>query len=65
MEMERAAVIKLCNVDMTDDLKQALLGFHAFTGDYYVSSFLNDGKADSWNMVKNERFIKGFWELGL
>lgn len=52
MEMERAAVIKLSNVDMTDDLKQALLGFHAFTGDYYVSSFLTNGKADSWKWLK-------------
>ena len=39
IEMDRAAVIKLCNVDVTGDLKQALLGFHVFTSNDYVSSF--------------------------
>ena len=39
MERERAAFIKLCNVDMTDYLKQALLGFHAFIGNDYDLSF--------------------------
>ena len=44
---------------MIGDLKQAL-GFHGFTGNDYVLLFLIEGKADNWNMVKNERFIKGF-----
>ena len=52
--MEKTAVIKLSNVNMTDDLKQVLLGFHAFTGND-VPLFLTEGKAASWN-----RFIKGF-----
>ena len=39
MEMERTAFIKLCNVDVTDYLKKALLGFHAFIGNDYVLSF--------------------------
>ena len=51
---------------MTDDLKRALLGFHAFTGNDYVSSFFTRRKTVSWKkMVKNERFIKGFQEFGL
>ena len=58
-------VINLCNANMTDDLKQTLLGFHAFTGNDYVSSFFTKEKAASWNMFQNEGFIKGFQEFGL
>ena len=65
MEIERTAVIKLCNVNMTDDLKQALLGFHVFTDNDYVLSFFTEGKAGFWNIVKNARFIKRFQEFDL
>ena len=50
--------IKLSNVDMETDFKQALVGFHAFTGNDYVSSFFTKGKTASWNkMVKDEKYI--------
>ena len=48
-----------------------LNGFHAFTGDDYISSFFRKGKALCWKVVeKNQRFLqesKSTWngmELG-
>ena len=58
--------IKLSNVNMATDLKQALTGFHAFTGNDYVSSFFTKGKIASWEkMVKDEKYIQGFQEFGM
>ncbi|KAG1656355.1 hypothetical protein GQR58_024005 [Nymphon striatum] len=34
----------LNSISMDDQLKRALIGFHAFTGNDYVSSFLKKGK---------------------
>ena len=49
-----------------NDLKRVLLGFHAFTGNDYISLFFTKEKAISWkNMIKNESFINGFQEFGL
>ena len=62
--MERIA--KSLNVNLTDYLKRALLGFHAFTGNDYISLFFTKEKAISWKkMIKNESFINGFQEFGL
>ena len=36
--------IKLSNLNMATDLKQAFVGFHAFTGNDYVSSFFTKGR---------------------
>ena len=48
--------VKLRNVNMATDLKEALVGFHAFTG--------NDSA--SWKkMVKDEKCIQGFQEFGM
>ena len=47
------------------DLKQALLGCHAFINNDNVSSYFTKGKAASWKIVKNERFIKELQESGL
>ena len=50
--------IKLSNVNMENDFKQALVGFHPFTGNDYVSSFFTKGKTASWKrMVKDEKYI--------
>ena len=58
--------IKLSNANMATDLKQALAGFHAFTGNDYVSSFFTKGKIASWKkMVKDEKYIQGFQEFGM
>ena len=39
--------IKLNNVNIATDLKQTLVGFHAFTGNDYVSSFFTKGRTAS------------------
>ena len=58
--------IKLNNKNMATDLKQALEGFHAFTGNDYVSSFFTKGKIASLEkMVKDEKYIQGFLEFGM
>ena len=50
--------IKLSNVNMETDFKQALVGFHPFTGNDCVSSFFTKGKTASWKrMVKDEKYI--------
>ena len=58
--------IKLSNMNMATDLKQALVGFHAFTGNDYVSSFFAKGKTATWKkMVKDEKYIQEFREFGM
>ena len=37
-------VLKLNSIDMDEEKKLALLGFHAATGNDYVSSFFRRGK---------------------
>jgi hypothetical protein len=40
-------------------------GFHAFTGNDYVSSFFRKGKQVCWKNMKNStKFIKAFGQLG-
>ena len=52
-------------MNMATDLKQALVGFHAFTGNDYVSSFFIKVKTASWKkMVKDEKYIQEFQEFG-
>ena len=43
--------IKLSNVNMANDLKQTLVGFYAFTGNDYISSFFTKGKTASWKKM--------------
>ena len=44
---------------------KALIGFHAYTGSDYVSSFFKKGKAVCWKqMMKNPKFINAFGRLG-
>ena len=45
---------------MTDDLKQKLLRFHAFTGNNYVSSFFTEGKTASWKKMVHQK-VSGIW----
>ena len=37
-------VMQLRNIDIEKGLVNALIGFHAFTGNYYISSFFLKGK---------------------
>ena len=56
----------LSNVNMNEDAKLSLIGFHAFTGNDYVSSFFRKGKAVCWKVVeKNPRFLQAFKAVGL
>ena len=44
---------------------QALIGFHAFTGNYYISAFFQKSKAMRWKrVVKTKKFIDAFRSLG-
>ena len=56
--------IKL-NRYMDEEKKLALLGFHATTGNDYVSSFFRRGKEKSWKILeKFSRFMTMFARLG-
>ena len=42
-----------------------LIGFHAFTGNDYVSTFFRKNKIVCWkHMAKNENFVEAFSSLG-
>ena len=57
---------KLADVKLTADEKMALIGFHAFTGNDYVSSFFGKGKQTCWKVLTNYRtYIYAFKSLGL
>ena len=43
--------IRLSNVVMPEKEKDALLVFHAFTGNDYVSAFFMKGKTTSWKYI--------------
>ena len=58
-------IFKLSSVDMSDELKSALIGFHAFTGNNYVSSFFKKSKKHCWHLLQNNsRFVWVFAGLG-
>ena len=51
---------------MSEDFKQALIGFHSFTGNDYTSSFFRKGKVACWKVIEtNHKFLHAFKELGL
>ena len=56
----------LGNIDMKATMKEALIGFHAFTGNDYVSSFFRKGKEACWKIVENNpKFCEAFQLLGV
>ena len=58
-------ILWLGSIEMSDMKRKVLLGFHAFTGNDYVSSFFRKGKLTCWKIIKrNERFENFFSELG-
>ena len=58
-------VLKLNSIDMDKEKKLALLGFHAATGNDYVSSFFRRGKEKARKLVeKYSRFKTMFSSLG-
>ena len=55
----------LSDVDMPESEKKCLIGFHAFTGNDYISSFFRKGKTACWKIVeKNSKFVEVFASLG-
>ena len=57
--MALVRVAKLGSVDMSNELKSALTGFHGLTGIDYVSSFFKKSKK-----LKKNRFVRVFVALG-
>ena len=57
--------VRLSDVDMSTEEKAALIGFHAFTGNDYVSAFFKKGKGAFWKILLNNlRFWRVFAEVG-
>ena len=46
-------ILHLSDVELSTEEKKALIGFHAFTGNDYVSSFFGKGKLKCWDMLKS------------
>ena len=58
-------IVRLSSLDIEKDLLDALVGFHAFTGNDYVSSFFRKGKEKCWKLVeKTKKFQNAFSMLG-
>ena len=56
--------INLADIIMNENEKDALLGFHAFSGNDYISGFFRKGKSRGWKcMVKTEKFAQLFADL--
>jgi hypothetical protein len=56
----------LADIDLPEEIKKCMLGFHAFTGNDYISSFFRKGKIACWKIVeKYPRFVSIFTSLGL
>ena len=52
-------------IQISDELKKCLVGFHAFTGNDYVSSFFRKGKSTCYKVMKeNNEFREAFASLG-
>ena len=52
-------------IQISDDLTKCLIGFHAFTGNAYVSSFFRKGKSTCYKVMKgNNEFREAFVSLG-
>ena len=58
-------ILHLDSVDMNSDLKSALTGFHAFTGNDYLSCiFQKSKKLCCKALLKSNKFVQMFKELG-
>ena len=59
-------VLQLSDIELSSDEKEALIGFHAFTGNDYVSSFFRKGKKKCWDTMKSDPlFLNAFKILGV
>ena len=56
---------RLNEINMDSEVKKSLIGFHAFTGNDYVSSFYQKRKFLCWKILeKNPKFLEAFQDLG-
>ena len=57
--------IWLSSLEMDENHRDALIGFHSFTGTDYTSVFFRKGKKRCWSVMQsNDRFIQAFTVLG-
>ena len=62
---ENRRQILLADVDLEEDVLSSLIGFHAFTGNDFVSSFFRKGKESCFKaMEKRAKFLSTFTQLG-
>ena len=55
----------LNSINISDKQRSVVIGFHAFTGNDYVSSFFRKGKKRCWKVaIKNSLFLAAFAKLG-
>ena len=58
-------ILRLSDVELSTEEKKALIGFHAFTGNDYVSSFFGKGKLKCWKVLKSDpQYMNAFISLG-
>ena len=58
-------LIHLETLNLPDEYRTALLGYHAFTGNDYDSSFFTKGKKKCWSKLKEDlKFVQCFSDLG-
>ena len=58
-------VFQLSMIDMPETLKSALVGFHAFSGNDYISSIFRKSKLICWKKIeKSKKFTEMFVQLG-
>ena len=57
--------IWLSSLEMDENHRDALIGFHSFTGTDFTSAFFRKGKKRCWSVMQsNDRFIQAFTVLG-
>ena len=53
------------SINISDKQRSATIGFHAYTGNDYISSFFRKGKKRCWEVaIKNSLFLAAFAKLG-
>ena len=55
-------IIRLSDIDIDDDLVKAMIGFHSFSGNDYVSSFFRKGKEKCWKLLEKTRKFQAAME---
>lgn len=59
-------VFRMSDIDLTPAQKTSLIGFHAFTGNDYNSSFFCKGKQTCWELLEcKPKFLDTFSNLGV